>query len=118
MSGRSPVAKLVFVHDFSERDAIEAQDRGYLSHVLAEIDGVRLYPVVFYDPVRLQQDLEEMSGHGRAFVCEPGLIVLPDVTLEAMQAAVQRLAQEGFFDYMVPLSRERLREADPYRWPP
>jgi len=118
MPDLAPVAKLVFVGAFSEREAVEAQDRGYLSHVLAEIDGVRLYPVVFYDPVRLQQDLEESARHGRAFVADPGLIVLPDITLEAMRAAVQRLAQEGFFERLVPVSRERLREANGYRWPP
>jgi hypothetical protein len=111
-------AKLVFVHGFSERDSAEARDRGYLSHVLVEIDGVRLYPVLFYDPVRLQQDLEEGLKHDRSFLAEPGMIVLPDVTLDAMQDAVQRLCREGYFDYLVPLSREKLADADPYQWPP
>jgi hypothetical protein len=118
MSTTSSVARLVFVREFSEADAAEARDRGYLSHVLVEVDGQRLYPVVFYDPVRLQQDLEVSARHGRAFVADPGMIVLPDITLEAMQAAVQSLCQDGFFEYLIPVSRERLSEGDAHAWPP
>ena len=61
MSEGGATAKLIFVREFAERDAAEARDRGYLSHVLVELDGTRLYPVTFYDGVRLQQDLEESS---------------------------------------------------------
>lgn len=118
MSSTVSVSKLVFVRDFSEREAAEARDRGYLSHVLVEIDGSRLYPVVFYDPVRLQQDVDESARHGRPFVADPGMIVLPDVTIEAMQQAVQQLCQEGYFDYLAAIDRERLSEADPHSWPP
>ena len=114
----SSVAKLVFLREFSEQEAWEARDRGYFSHVLVEVDGDRLYPVFFYDPVRLQQDLETSAKHGRAFVADPGMIVLSDITIEAMQEAVQQLCQDGFFDHLVAVSRERLAEADPYVWPP
>jgi hypothetical protein len=118
MSTTSSVAKLVFNREFSEQDACEARDRGYLSHVLVEVDGHRLYPVFFYDPIRLQQDLETGAKNGRAFVADPGMILLPDITIEAMQEAVQQLCQEGYFDHLVGVSRERLAEADPYAWPP
>ena len=118
MSTCSSAIKLVFAREFSEREAFEARDRGYLSHVLVEIDGEHLYPVVFYDPIRLQQDLELSAKHGRAFIADPGMIVLADITIEAMQEAVQRLWQEGFFKYLVPANKDYLSEVDPYSWPP
>ena len=118
MSTPSPAIKLAFIGRFSEREASEARDRGYLSHVLVDVDGQYLYPVVFYDPVRLQQDLEMSAKHGRAFIADPGMIVLADITIEAMQEAVQRLWSEGFFQHIVPVRRECLGRGDQYSWPP
>jgi hypothetical protein len=90
--------KLVFQHPFDEAAAYEAEVRGYLGYAAVELsDGTR-YPVVFYDPVRLQQDLEVEAGEGRAFIAEPGMIVIPEVTLGRMQDAIERLFQNGFFD--------------------
>jgi hypothetical protein len=117
MSATSSGVKLVFAREFSEREAMEARDRGYLSHVLVELDG-HLYPVVFYDPIRLQQDLELNVKHGRTFVADPGMIVITDITIEAMQEAIQRLSQEGYFNYLTPLNQDCLSSADQYSWPP
>ena len=36
---------------------------------------------MFYDPVRLQQDLEEEVKAGRPLIAEPGMIVIPEITL-------------------------------------
>ncbi len=56
--------QLVFSLDFDERVAFEAAGRGYLSCVhVALPDGTRC-PVVFYDPIRLQQDLEDEGPAG------------------------------------------------------
>jgi hypothetical protein len=118
MSATTPVTRLVFVGEFSEREASEALDRGYLSHVLVEVDGDLLYPVVFYDCTRLQQDLEMSTKHGRAFVADPGMIVLTDITLDAMRKATQSMCEEGFFEHMVAVIRECLAEAVQHCWPP
>ena len=114
---KSLPAKLVFVNGFSDRDAVEARDRGYLSHVLVQLDE-RLYPICFYDSIRLQQDMEQSALHGRAFVADPGMIVLSDITMDAMQEAVQRLCDEGFFKNFIPRSQESIANADPFLWPP
>lgn len=90
--------RLIFEGGFSERDAFEAKASGYRSHVWAELPCGDRYPLVFYDPVRLSQDLEEESRAGTAFIGEPGLVVIPEVTRELMEAAVYRLHQEGYFD--------------------
>ena len=90
--------KLVFKHPFDAAAAYDAEARGYLGYAAVELsDGTR-YPVAFYDPVRLQQDLEVEASEGRAFIAEPGMIVIPEVTLGRMQDAINRLFQNGFFD--------------------
>jgi hypothetical protein len=110
--------RLRFVREFTAQDALEAQDRGYLSHVLVELDGGNLYPVFFYDPTRLQQDLAEGIRSGRPFVADPGMIVVPEVTPDAMRDAVDRLVGEGFFDHLVPVHEADLGRGNPYCWPP
>jgi hypothetical protein len=117
MSTNQATAKLVFAGDDSERALQEARSRGYLSHILVEI-GNCCYPVIFYDPVRLQQDLEESGKHGRPFVADPGMIVLTEITPAAMEAAVQRLCDEGYFEYLTPVNPQRLAQANPLAWPP
>jgi hypothetical protein len=93
---------LVFQSPFDDRAQFEAKARGYLSHVLVEMSDGRRYPVVFYDCVRLAQDLEAEVAEGRACVADAGMIVLPEVSLEHMRAAVQQLVGEGFFERLVP----------------
>jgi hypothetical protein len=90
--------RLVFKYPFDEAAAYDAEARGYLAYVAVELDNGTRYPVVFYDPVRLQQDLEVETGEGRAFIAEPGMIVVPEVTLARMQDAIERLFQNGYFD--------------------
>lgn len=113
-----PSTRLLFVGEFTDLDAYNAQARGYLSHVLVQVGGGRLYPVVFYDPVRLGQDLEELAARGRPFLAEPGMIVVHEVTPEAMRTAAQGLAAEGFFDRMTPVTPDELATSDPHAWPP
>ena len=110
--------KLRFVNGFSDKDAFDAQGGGYLSHVIVELDKGRLYPVFFYDSVRLQQDLEENAKLGRPFVADPGMIVLEEITPESMKEAVEQLSREGFFDHLTPISEDDLVTDNPYQWPP
>jgi hypothetical protein len=106
--------RLVFKYPFDEAAAYDAEARGYLAYSSVELSNGARYPVVFYDPVRLQQDLEVEVSDGRAFIAEPGMIVVPEVTLDRMQAAIDRLFQDGFFDSLKSepdQGREASREA-------
>src|SRR5258705_9349506 len=47
--------------------------------------------VFFYSPTRLAQDLEADTKAGHPYVAEPGLVVVPEVTLPYMEAAVEQL---------------------------
>src|SRR5947207_3716361 len=109
---------LRFAREFSDQDAFEAQSRGYLSHVLVQLGEGRLYPLFFYDAVRLQQDLDESAKHGRPFVADPGMIVVQEVSLDAMKHAVEQLSREGFFDHLTPLTEDDVASGNPYQWPP
>jgi hypothetical protein len=93
--------KLAFTYPFDHAAAYDAESRGYVGYAFVELGNGGRYPVVFYDPIRLQQDLEVEVSEGRAFIAEPGMIVVPEVTLARMQDAIVRLYQNGFFDSLV-----------------
>lgn len=94
--------RVVFPEGFDERAAFEAPFKGWLRVQVEMKDGI-LYSVYFTDPVRLQQDLQEAVKTGRPYFAEPGLTVLPEVTLEAVQDTVQSLCEQGFFAHLQPL---------------
>jgi hypothetical protein len=90
--------RLVFEHGFDERAQFEASGGGYVRDVRVALADGTSRPVVFYDPVRLSQDLEYEAQIGRMCIAEHGMIVVPEVTLANMQTAVIALAREGWFD--------------------
>ncbi|MEO7735552.1 MAG: hypothetical protein ABIY55_31650 [Kofleriaceae bacterium] len=105
MPGRT-LARLIFEDGFTELDAEDARDRGHRSHVYAELDDGALYQLTYYDLTRLAQDLEVDCGLGRRFLTEPGLIIIPEITLANMEAAARALAAEGFFErHVAPVPR-------------
>jgi hypothetical protein len=95
--------RVVFEGGFDEREAMESKDRGYRSHVWAELGDGERYPLVFYDAVRLQQDLDNEARAGSPYIAETGLIVLQEVTKENMELAVARLVDEGYFESLKPV---------------
>lgn len=106
----SQAPKLHFEGGFNERDAFEAEARGYRSHVTVELPDGSMHPVVFWDAVRLRQDLEEEASRGNPYIAERGMIVLESVTLENMTMSVRRLAEEGFF-CCEPTANDRKKES-------
>ncbi len=88
---------------FSERDIAEAEMKGYSGHVVVHLPTGPQYTVTFYDPVTLVQNLKVAQESGEVCIGEPGLIVVPSVTLHYMEAAVNQLSQEGYFGHLIPL---------------
>lgn len=88
---------------FDERAESEAEDKGWLQGVTVELMDGACYPAFFYDPVRLQQDLEADTRQGRPYAAEPGMIVVPQVTRAAIDEAVGQLVRGGFFNHFRPL---------------
>lgn len=95
----STCARVVFAEGFDERAAFEAPSKGWLSAQVEMKDG-RSYCVYFTDPTRLQQDLDENGRLGKPYLAEAGWIVLPEVTVEAVQETVYCLCAAGFFDHL------------------
>jgi hypothetical protein len=89
-------ARVIFPEGFDERAAFETPLKGWLKAQVELEDGGR-YAVYFSDPIRLQQDVDEAVKHERPCFAEPGLIVVPEVTVQAIQDAVQFLSKQGFF---------------------
>jgi hypothetical protein len=88
--------RVLFPEGFDERAAFETPLKGWLKAQVELEDGCR-YAVYFSDPIRLQQDVDEAVKRERPCFAEPGLIILPEVTVQAIQEAVQFLCKQGFF---------------------
>ena len=91
--------RIIFPEGFDERAAVETPLKGWLSAQVELEDRCR-YVVYFSDPIRLQQDLDEAVKSGRPCFAQPGLIILPEVTVKIIQDAVQFLWKQGFFSYL------------------
>lgn len=95
-------AKLLFTEVFDQHLAFDVEQKGWCDIAFVELpDGSRV-KVFFYDPIRLSQDLEN-SLLPEGYIAEPGMIVIPRVTREYMEKAVNRLFEQGFFSSFVPL---------------
>jgi hypothetical protein len=94
---------VVFPNWFDERAEVEACAKGWLDYVRVDLPDGSRYQVFFYDPVRLQQDLAEQQKLGQPYLAEPGLIVVPEVTPEAIRKAVDGLWRQGYFCHLKPV---------------
>jgi hypothetical protein len=94
---------VVFPEWYDARAEFETPSKGYLPDVEVQLEDGSRYRLYFIDPVRLQQTLEEDAQAGREYFAEPGMVVLPQVTTQAVQKAVPGLMEDGFFQYLKPV---------------
>ena len=106
MATHTAEPEVIFPEGFDARWEAEMTDKGYLSDVVVRLEDGARYLVNFFDPVRLSQDLQVLTESGSPFVAEPGLIVIPEVTRDAILTAIQGLNAAGFFETLKPLSDE------------
>ena len=92
---------LSFTCDFDDRTRAEVELKGYFEHAIACLPDGRKVKLYFWDPVRLAQDLETEQRLGRACIAEPCLVVVPRVTVQYMQAAIEELYRNGYFDRLL-----------------
>ena len=88
---------VVFPDWYNECAAYEAAAKGWLHGVEVHLDDGSRIQLEFYDPVRLQQTIDDDLHAGRTCFAIPGLIVIPDVTTAEIQRAVAELFEAGFF---------------------
>jgi hypothetical protein len=93
--------RLVFAHDVNDRDLAP---HGYRGDVVVELDDGEAFPVYFYEPeaVREELDSRRRSGFGQ-LVAEPGLVIIPEITLPSMKSAVLELIEVGYFTHLRPV---------------
>jgi hypothetical protein len=89
--------QVVFPDWYDERGEWEANEKGWLQGVEVRFANGDVRPLFFYDPVRLAQDLENDAKHGRPFVAHPGMIVIPEITREAIVEVVGKLVDDSYF---------------------
>lgn len=86
--------QVVFPEWYDQRGEWEAKEKGWLDGVQVRLADGKTQPLFFYDPVRLAQDLEAETKQGRPCVAQPGMVVIPEVTREAILSAVEKLVDE------------------------
>ncbi len=92
--------RLVFAHDVSDRDLAP---HGFRGDVFVELADGGIFPVYFYEPDAIREELGARirSGFGQ-FVAEPGLVVIPEITLDRMKSSVLELIEIGYFTHLTP----------------
>lgn len=80
--------------------AWEVQAKGCFAEALMTVAGKR-YRLNFYDPARLNQEIESELERGVAFT-EPNLVIVRSVTKSDMQQAAEMLAQSGQANTLAP----------------
>jgi hypothetical protein len=91
--------ELIFECEFDERAAEEVELKGYFQHAVVRLPDGRRMRLSFWEPVRLTQDLETDVRNGRTCFAEPGLVIVPSVSVENMRRAVFELYRTGYFDH-------------------
>ena len=85
---------------FSERQQIEASWKGWLPSLYVVYNGNK-YNVIFWDIVRFVQDYEVEIELGPVFY-ELNSVFVKSVTLENIYPAVDKLIDDGYFEYILP----------------
>lgn len=62
--------------------------------------GNNRYPVSFFHPTRLKQELDIALAKGFPCFAEPGLVVVKEIEVDILYAAVRYLAAYGFFEHL------------------
>jgi len=65
--------------------------------VIVELENGARHRLSLIDLVRLEQGLADIARAGHACYAEKGLVVVPEVSTEAIRLAVQGLWDEGYF---------------------
>ena len=104
MATASAAYTLHFLEGFDDRVEAEMIDKGYLPGTVVELaDGSR-HELTFYDAVRLAQNADRLAARGIPLVVDASTVVVPEVTVDAIQAAVEHLILHARFGRLRPLA--------------
>jgi hypothetical protein len=78
--------------DFADY-AWELEAKGWFPEAFLNVSGKR-YRIMFYDPLRLAQEIESEHERGNVFF-EQNLVIVKRVTKSSMEEAVENLVQSN-----------------------
>jgi hypothetical protein len=104
MTLATPELTYHFPPEFDDRAEYEMTQKGHLCGGEVELADGRRFPVTFFDPVRLSQDLEMTSRRGEAAFIEPALVVISEVTRDVILRTLPELVRQGFFEHLKPIT--------------
>jgi len=96
---------LSFTCDFDDRTAWEVEQKGWFECAVVSLPEGTQVLLSFWDPVRLSQELKKSVTLGKSCLAEPAMIVVPRVTREFMERAVEELFKEGYFERLLKMGR-------------
>jgi len=89
--------RLVLPDWFDDRAVFELPYKGFFVAEV-ELEDKSHYILHFYDPIRLNQELADNISLGKPYFAEQNLILVPEVSLEYIIAALQYLWSSGYFN--------------------
>ena len=94
--------KLTFL-DWQGGDEIVINQKGWFCHNVVELANGNRYQVCFFDKIRLVQELAYLEKQRKPFFIENALIILSEVTIENMKAAILEAEKQKFFETLKPI---------------
>ena len=95
--------EIIFKFDMNSSIEEEISRKGWCNAFIVVLPDKSEYELIFYDPVRLMQDIKATMERTNLFA-EPGLIVIEDVTKKNMEDAVFKIWKAGYFDSLKPIN--------------
>ncbi len=92
---------LVTPEDLDDFDWADAEVRGVLLNVFLDHGG-RRFPAIVYDPYRIVQDADLVNESAPFY--EPNVVLVSEVTKEAVGLEGDRLARRGHLDWLLDLA--------------
>jgi hypothetical protein len=94
--------RMIFREPFDERTAFEVSRKGWYNGLTVELEGGSQYEIIFYDPIRLSQDLETEIQQGGLFIADPRMVIVGEINEASMREAIIELYRKGWFKHFRP----------------
>ena len=98
--------KLIFL-DWQEGDEIVINQKGWFCNNVVELANGNRYQVCFFDKGNLIGVLNHSEEEGKPFFIENALIVLSEITIESMNAAIIEAEKLKFFENLKPINSQK-----------
>ncbi|UXN06964.1 hypothetical protein [Bartonella sp. HY761] len=88
---------IAFLSTFDDRRRYETQCKGYLFDLYVIIEK-KSYNIIFYDKMRLEQDIDaENERYGYGFFYSKNIVVVKEITYDEIVKAINHLIKIDFF---------------------